>query len=133
MLPNWTDSNRSCTAARQEWNRFLSALQVHENGHDTTAETALAAANAQASFSAMVTHCNADSALARARRAVDQQIDAELTRVTTAVDDAGDTYDDNTQHGRTQGATLDTSINCPDCDPVPVHRVSWGLLKSVYR
>jgi predicted secreted Zn-dependent protease len=93
-FPAWQATARN-PAVTAQWQRFISNLTTHENGHaqldSQYAQTLLATLQA---FPAA--HCGDISALANARA---QSIVADLNR-------ANDAYDAVTNHGSTQGAVL---------------------------
>lgn len=112
-LPSFPGAADLCDEAKAEWERFAEALETHEEGHHQIAVDALAAANPVTMFTTTQMACNLPDCLMLAEAELQSQLDAELTRLQTAIDDAGEQYDTDTNHGATQGATLDTSITCP--------------------
>lgn len=116
LLPSWTGFDEACEEAQQEWTRFLEKLTEHEEGHDTVVQEALDDAEPKTEFtSAPFQDC--DEAVARqqaeeALAALQKELDAELDRLQTKINEANAAYDAETKHGATQGAVLDTSIVC---------------------
>ena len=92
-LPDWSPDGPTDYALRRDWARFASALRRHEDGHRRRAE-----AGAQA----------VAAALAGVRAATCAEAEAEGQRRAREVQDrtaAGQQrYDDETDHGRTEGA-----------------------------
>ena len=92
-LPEWAPDGPTDYAVRRDWARFAAALRRHEDGHRRRAE-----AGAQA----------VAAALAGVRAATCAEADAEGQRRVRAAQDrtaAGQQrYDDQTDHGRTEGA-----------------------------
>ena len=93
-LPRWADPRRASQDLRTEWNRYLKAVLVHENGHRRLGEEAGARVfrrldGFEAACSEIERRVNelANSTIAEQRRREDR-------------------YDARTDHGRTQGARL---------------------------
>jgi hypothetical protein len=114
------DYNKATKAQQAEWNRFIAALHVHEDGHtkinvdhvnkiingsDTTHADNVVK-NAIGSGSGKTK----PEAKAAADKALDGKIDAVLALCDAEEADAQRNYDNNTtKHGETQGAVLDAS------------------------
>ena len=114
-LPTWIGYGEACDEVKEEWDRFISALRGHEEGHDTIAENALENANPLATISSdKKSDCDPDTAVHKAWDDADEKYDAECARLRGVVAQASDQHDTDTDHGATQGATLDTSITCPE-------------------
>lgn len=93
-LPRWSGRgwNRASAAAKAEWNRMLAALRAHEDGHASRARTW-----ATTLRSRLLNRPEGDL--------------ADLWQ--TGMDEheaAQAAYDTETNHGQTQGVSLDTSI-----------------------
>jgi probable HAF family extracellular repeat protein len=91
-MPQWTNIRRRSAAVQAEWGRFLDVLGIHEQGHVD------------------LIHQHFDGVLSKivgkkpaTAKAILEDINTELKRATNQ-------YDDDTQHGETQGAKLDTTI-----------------------
>lgn len=115
-LPNWTGADDACAEAKAEWDRFLEKLTEHEKGHDTRVQKALDDAKPKTHFESDAFR-DCDQAKAReqaaaAQAALDKELETELKRLADVMEKANKDYDDETNHGATQGATLDTSIKC---------------------
>lgn len=115
LLPTWDGYSQASAAAQAEWDRYVNCLKDHEDGHVQTAVDALNNMNppAQTSFSVSGTGLTPAEAIANATAAlanIDQQIEQERQRILGAIDTASKKYDNDTAHGATQGATLNTNI-----------------------
>ena len=93
------------------WDMFLDALATHEQGHvDACKEIGekLVADVAQAS----ATLCNIDCTVAMngAADALNAKLDDILAKASQEYNESSTAYDTETEHGATQGATLD-----PNC------------------
>lgn len=94
--PRWREEERGPAAMRQEWTRFMAALEVHEEGHvDLFRE----AANRLSTRLSEIRP--ADSCQTISRRVAEEK--DRFDREITAIQDA---YERQTGHGRTQGARL---------------------------
>jgi predicted secreted Zn-dependent protease len=92
LTPAWLNRSAANDAVRGEWDRWSAALMTHEMGHYDLAKQYLD--NFEDSLVGM--------AHADAQAAFDQRV--------KDLQQASDSYDASTQHGITQGTTLDTSI-----------------------
>ncbi len=95
-MPRWQQATDSSAPLAQEWNKFVQALQIHEDGHAQNArDTAQAVDKAIADVSAF-SDCRRTKAavVAAAQKAISQcdRLDTE--------------YDQKTMHGIKQGAAL---------------------------
>lgn len=110
-LPEWKDSGNASAAQQAEWERFLKAVRVHEEGHVAVGDKAFADAKPAASLGPFTaSDCDAKKAMDAAGAALEATIAAEFDRVAKAINDAGEKYDKDTGHGATQGATLNGSV-----------------------
>lgn len=91
-IPKWTNVGRLSAPVQAEWKRFLSATEIHEQGHID-----LIRSHYNGVLNKIV---GKDSATAET---ILEDIRAKLQA-------ASDKYDIDTQHGKTQGAYLDTTI-----------------------
>jgi len=138
LLPTWTPPAGASPQCIQEWNRFRAALAAHEAGHAAINDARMPAVRAafvgavpprkisvpgQGRFPRYDAEGNpasaADAAIANAlNAAVHQAIGGSAAMA--ALNQAQQNYDapqtpanpTGTDHGATQGATLDTSILC---------------------
>lgn len=94
-MPQWAELGQQCDRVKAEWNRFYQALDTHEEGHVKIDRKYLAAL---------------DQKLAGSK-----DPDARLNQITGQADQENDKYDQDTQHGQTQG----TKINPVTCPPAP--------------
>jgi predicted secreted Zn-dependent protease len=92
LTPAWAKLSAANDAVRGEWNRWAQALMTHEMGHVDLAyryldnfEDTLVGKSKDAAWTAF------------------EQVKQDLQK-------ASDDYDTSTNHGITQGTTLDTSI-----------------------
>ena len=92
LTPAWAKRSDANDAVRAEWDRWSSALMTHEMGHYDLAKQYLD---------------NFEDTLVG-----QSQTDAwaAFEKVKLDLQQASDNYDTSTQHGITQGTTLDTSI-----------------------
>ncbi len=93
-LPRWTGRGwrNASAAAKREWQRMLGCLQTHEDGHARIARP----------WARTLQHRLLNQPVANLST-IWEQVRAEHKNVQ-------DEYDTRTQHGQTQGVTLDTSI-----------------------
>lgn len=95
-LPNWVNVDRASVKARQEWQRFMTALEGHEEGHvDININGVTDMKNAMMALEKAET-CRA--LLANAREVAGDH--------GKHIGKAHRTYDGTTIHGATQGARL---------------------------
>lgn len=92
LVPAWGNLSQANDAVRAEWNRWSDALMTHEMGHYNLAYQYLD--NLENTLIGM----NKDAAW------------TEFERVKQDLQTASDNYDTSTNHGVSQGTTLDTSI-----------------------
>ena len=95
-MPRWQQATNSSSPLAQEWNKFVQALQIHEDGHAQNArDTAQAMDKAIADVPAFSDCRRTKSAVVAAAQKAISQCD----RLDTD-------YDQKTMHGIKQGATL---------------------------
>jgi predicted secreted Zn-dependent protease len=121
LLPHWTNYANGTAAEKAEWDRFIAALTVHEEGHCTrfmahqAALQAAAVAALEGKSFTIEGPCPADCNDSVYVAAVQAQVDALLaanaayTAANAAIDTEQDDYDTTTGHGSTQGADLDAN------------------------
>jgi Bacterial protein of unknown function (DUF922) len=88
-MPQWIEYGSACQAEKDEWNRFVAALQAHEQGHVDLAVEHLS---------------NIDD------RLVGKSVHGAgiaWQRSLDALRSASDAYDRQTDHGRTRGTIID--------------------------
>ena len=100
--------------AKKEWKRFISKVQVHEDGHaDSYLELAKAISDDLNTMSGKGTGKDEKTAQVAAAKDLTTQIGTKLSGSNTLsqqIKDDAKAYDAKTKHGQTQGAVLDTSI-----------------------
>jgi predicted secreted Zn-dependent protease len=100
--------------AKKEWKRFLSKVQVHEDGHaDSYLKLATSIANDLNTMSGKATGKDEKTAQILAAKDLTTQIATKLSgtnSLSQQIKDDAKAYDAKTKHGQTQGAVLDTSI-----------------------
>ncbi len=115
-LPNWTNKSSATQNAQNEWDRFMVAASVHENGHVSIANSFITVADNV--YTPQLTSLNI-TGIGDTQDAADADASSQLISEANAVnadaidnlDDLQDEYDDDNNHGASQGAVLDTSIN----------------------
>jgi predicted secreted Zn-dependent protease len=100
--------------AKKEWKRFISKVQVHEDGHaDSYLKLAKTISDDLNTMSGKGTAKDERSAQAAAAKDLTSQIAKKLSgsnSLSQQIKDDAKAYDAKTKHGATQGAVLDTSI-----------------------
>ncbi|MEN0062469.1 MAG: DUF922 domain-containing protein [Myxococcota bacterium] len=91
-LPRWVTAQTARPRLRQAWVRYLNALTLHEQGH---AHYGLQTANA---IQTVLVGLRAPTCAE-----LERQADAAAERILEHMNDEEKTYDQATQHGRTQG------------------------------
>jgi len=95
-MPRWQQAANSSSPLAQEWNKFVQALQIHEDGHAQNArDTAQAVDKAIAAIPAFSDCRRTKSAVVVAAQKAISQCDRLDTE-----------YDQKTMHGIKQGSTL---------------------------
>jgi len=95
-LPHWVNGDSAPAALAKEWQNYVAALRVHENGHYAHGVEAANEIRALASSIQPAENCSVLS------REVASQAQSILDKF-RALDE---TYDRQTDHGQTQGAVL---------------------------
>jgi hypothetical protein len=124
-LPSWTNINDApCLEIKAEWNRFIAAANVHEDGHIAIVENFRT--NDLPGYISRAKALTADgsgstqeAANADAETKLEQKMDLLGKEAMGDLQAKSDTYDNNTNHGATQGALLDTNVVCPPSTPKP--------------
>ena len=114
-LPIWNpnDLNNADAAARNEWFRFLAALEAHENGHVNILKNANYKAYTTRISNVAASRSSAkslDDAKQDATVAINSQAAQIRKQMEMDLQTQSDAYDSKTNHGATQGAILNTSI-----------------------
>jgi len=91
-MPEWPNAANRPDAERNEWNRFLRALRVHEDGH-----IAIFRREAPATYQKL---------LAATPGTINRELRSERARIQGLSDD----YDTRTDHGRTQQTPHGTTV-----------------------
>ena len=93
-LPRWQGEgwDHASGAVKTEWRRMLQALREHEDGH------------------AVISRNWAPTFKERLLNLPEADVQGEYDQVLQEVNDEQGQYDDRTQHGQTQGVSLDLSI-----------------------
>jgi len=119
-IPSWPGGatlpdTEECKETKKEWDRFLEKLTEHEKGHDKKVQDALDAATPKTKFTKTFMDCNKDKAVMMAndaQPALEMEFQKEAKRLEGVAEKANEKYDEDTNHGETEGATLDTSKTC---------------------
>ncbi|OVE74793.1 hypothetical protein BVX97_06330 [bacterium E08(2017)] len=110
-IPKWTAYDKAKPAEKAEWDRFIAATKVHENGHYLQGK---AFANKVAARWAKARGNGWAPKSARSKTLAKGALSAEFLRILDEewlqLDTDGTAYDGTTNHGATQGARLNTSI-----------------------
>lgn len=93
-LPSWPGVNNVCKEVKDEWNRFLSKAQLHEQGHVNDIKKTFKDIHRQL--------------LGKPDSKVKSEFDAKELQYKKIMQK----YDRDTRHGRVQGAELDTTVKC---------------------
>ncbi|MDX1532072.1 MAG: DUF922 domain-containing protein, partial [Rhodothermales bacterium] len=93
-LPRWQDPHAAPPTLRQQWSRFISALERHERRHRDLAEEA-----------AHAIRWRLVSVRARTCDAIEAAAQREVQHVLDSYERRQRQYDEHTGHGQTQGAT----------------------------
>ncbi len=95
-LPEWTGFSRASETEKKEWADFIKKTREHEQGHVDRVkkymETEMPEQQKKAS--------------AATKPALQQELKKKTTEVGDKLKEISDKYDDDTNHGATQGATL---------------------------
>jgi predicted secreted Zn-dependent protease len=97
-MPTWIDSGQAPQAAQDEWNRWFTALEDHENGHLQILHD-----NAAGIDDRMVGKSQADAA-------------KEWNDTFAEIQRLSDEYDGRTQNGQTEGTVMNQYAGAPDED-----------------
>jgi predicted secreted Zn-dependent protease len=112
-MPRLRSESALSSAARQEWRRFLAAVEAHEQGHvDSYFPEAETIARALDGLSAPGTGRNENAARRAAAEALNTLIESRYSQsqlVAIANANAA-AYDRRNRHGATQGAVLNVTI-----------------------
>lgn len=112
VLPNWLNYESGTNCKKNKWDTFLQNLKVHEEGHITLCVNELDVIKNAIDSPTMSAEGNTcQKACDNAAEKLYTEVD---NRATAAVSEAGkkqDKYDNDTKHGKTQGAVLD----CTGC------------------
>ena len=113
-MPKLASDKDLSVDAKKEWKRFLSKVQLHEDGHaDSYLKLATSIANDLNSMSGKGTGKDEKTAQVLAAKDLTTQIATKLSgtnSLSQQIKDDAKAYDAKTKHGQTQGAVLDTSI-----------------------
>lgn len=111
-LPTWKEFDSASAAGKAEWERFLKAVRAHEEGHVADGSKAFADAKPNGGpFEGKGDDCDPAVAVAKADAAALAKVYAEEKRLADAVDAAGAAHDAETDHGASEGATLQTGLD----------------------
>lgn len=94
VMPAWSNAGAS-SSLTSTWNRFITNLQTHENGHATIDES-----YASKIYTDMISVPPTDCG------SINATVKAVVANDTAAMNAANDSYDASTNHGATQGASL---------------------------
>ena len=100
VLPDWQNYSEASEAAKSEWDRFMGRLRIHEDGHVKICQSGLR---------------KIPPKWKQAKGAdiydLQEKVDQLQAKIHDGIDKRHKDYDSNTDHGATQGATLDTKIH----------------------
>lgn len=111
-FPDWTNVRSLNARIQAEWTRYTNALWTHERGHTQDVTPLLPQYRQQ--FEELRIGGEGRSgqeAEATARQNLHQQVQEIYNQLTAAVSNRIRDYDRRTNHGRTQGAQLNTRIH----------------------
>jgi RHS repeat-associated protein len=117
-LPKWKRYDKATPDQKAEWDRFIKALETHEKGHLKVADETVAKIKAKSEIEGKSEkECwdpkkdkeQRKKLIDEARKDRDSKYTEELERIKKILADAQTKYETETDHGTTQGATLDTS------------------------
>jgi predicted secreted Zn-dependent protease len=110
-FPKWVDAERAEESLRREWERSVKASMLHEQGH---VKMGVAAAQE------MLRRIRPGSWRAANRKDLEARIDRECQKIVDEFYAKSDAYDEQTEHGRTQGTYLrDMNAKSPSRPPNP--------------
>jgi predicted secreted Zn-dependent protease len=113
-MPKLASDKDLSADAKKEWKRFISKVQVHEDGHaDSYLKLAKAISDDLNTMSGKGTGKDERTAQAAAAKDLTTQIASKLSGTNSLaqqIKDDAKAYDAKTKHGQTQGAVLDASI-----------------------
>lgn len=115
LMPAWENYDGADQSAQNEWDRFIDKLREHENGHLDIANEHYQKIEATLTdeFEGETNEADAEEGEA-CTKASDEILDAIGNRFDGLVEEqrqAHENYDDETNYGETQGATLDCSTS----------------------
>lgn len=111
-LPSWNPASHNASSAQASaWNSFLSSLYAHENQHakicqddKDTVKAAITGLTATAEDRDCTEACK------KAEQSLRSSVDTAARGAVATIQAKNDAYDSSTDHGRSEGATLDCSI-----------------------
>jgi predicted secreted Zn-dependent protease len=113
-MPKLASDKDLSVDAKKEWKRFLSKVQLHEDGHaDSYLKLAKTISDDLNTLSGKATGKDEKTAQALAVKDLTTQISTKLSgtnSLSQQIKDDAKAYDAKTKHGQTQGAVLDASI-----------------------
>lgn len=113
-MPKLASDKDLSVDAKKEWKRFLSKVQVHEDGHaDSYLKLAKTISDDLNTISGTGTGKDEKTAQVAAAKDLTTQISTKLSgtnSLSQQIKDDAKAYDAKTKHGATQGAVLDASI-----------------------
>ena len=94
LMPEWTGRESASAGLRKRWDRFIKALEFHEQGHVRHAQQAVSNLVERVGRLGGAQNCDA----------AEQDFNRVVEEVLSAARSADIRYDEKTDHGRTQGA-----------------------------
>ena len=91
-MPQWTEYRSACQLEKDEWDRFVTALETHEQGHIDLIVQYLSNVDSQM----------LGQSLSDAKQAWEDCL--------ASLRSASEAYDRQSNHGRNQGTIIDTSV-----------------------
>lgn len=113
-MPTWLNYTEADESARTEWERFLGQLRQHQLGHLEIGSESLETMRTTLEDEFLETTYEADGpkgqACEKARSEFLAQVEQRFEELVAEYESAQQQYDEETNNGETQGATLDCSV-----------------------
>ncbi|MDO8553829.1 MAG: DUF922 domain-containing protein [Candidatus Micrarchaeota archaeon] len=107
-FPDWSSYGAGNTCQQGKWDDFSSDLKIHEEGHVSIYQSGVATIKSQiGEASATVDAVTCQQACDPAVTQLDEDVDQKYASALSDIEKEQENYDSTTDHGSTQGATLD--------------------------